>query len=369
MPSSPSSPSRQTRPRLDDVAARAGVSTASVSLVLRGRPGPSASTREAVLRAASDLGYRPDRTASLLARRRSQLLGVTMTVSNPFHAELLEDLQAAADERGYEIVVSPLTRTRDERRAVESLLDFRCEALLLLGPAMSDAELATLAAEHHVVAIGRDVDVPAVDVVRAADDVGVALAVEHLAGLGHRAVAFVDGPPGPIASLRRAGFRTAVRRLGIGSAHVVPGGATEEAGRHAVVSLDGTLASRGGEVTGLVCFNDRAALGVLDALRREGVGVPGSVSVVGYDDSPLARLATIDLTTVSQAPEAMAVAAVEAATQRLDEGRAQPVDIVLDPQLVVRGTSAPPPSSERAVTPAPRAGAALPAEGRWCGGR
>ncbi|GAB3051305.1 LacI family DNA-binding transcriptional regulator [Intrasporangium mesophilum] len=317
------------------------MSTASVSLVLRGLPGPSESTREAVLRAASDLGYRPDRTASLLARRRTQLLGVTMTVSNPFHAELLEDLQAAADERGYDVVVSPLTRTRDERRAVESLLDFRCEALLLLGPAMSDDDLAALAAEHHVVAIGRAVDVPGIDVVRAADDVGVALAVDHLAGLGHRALAFVDGPAGPISSVRRTAFRSAVGRLGVPAARVVPGGATEEAGQDAVAVLDGALASGDDSVTGLVCFNDRAALGALDALRRKRIDVPADVSVVGYDDSPIARLATIDLTTVSQAPEPMAVAAVEAATQRLDEGRAKPVDIVLEPHLVVRGTTAP----------------------------
>jgi DNA-binding LacI/PurR family transcriptional regulator len=336
-------PSRPSRPRLDDVAARAGVSTASVSLVVRGRPGPSETTREAVLRAASDLGYRPDRTASLLARRRTQLLGVTMTVSNPFHAELLEDLQAAADERGYDIVVSPLTRTRDEKRAVESLLDFRCEALLLLGPAMSDAELAALAAEHHVVAIGRRANVPGVDVVRAADDVGVAMAVHHLVDLGHRSLAFVDGPRGPIASLRRQGFRHAVRH-GTGGADgrlIAPGGATEEAGGAAVAWLAETGRLAGSDpVTGLVCFNDRAALGVLDALRRSGVDVPRGISVVGYDDSPVARLATIDLTSVSQAPEPMAVAAVEAATQRLDEGRAKPVDIVLEPHLVVRGTSA-----------------------------
>ncbi|NUR17729.1 MAG: LacI family DNA-binding transcriptional regulator, partial [Dermatophilaceae bacterium] len=287
-------PSRPSRPRLDDVASRAGVSTASVSLVLRGRPGPSDATREAVLRAAADLGYRADRTASLLARRRTQLLGVTMDVSSPFHAELLEDLQAAADERGYDVVVSPLTRTRDERRAVEMLLDFRCEALLLLGPTSSDAALAELARDHHVIAIGRRLDVQGIDVVRAADDVGVGLAVEHLAELGHADVGFVDGPRGAIASLRRHGFRAAARRLGL-TAYVLGGGATEEAGQAAVDGVSST--------TGLVCFNDRAALGVLAGLRKQGRDVPGEVSVVGYDDSPVARLATIDLTSVSQATE------------------------------------------------------------------
>src|SRR5512138_238172 len=110
------------RARLMDVAARAGVSTATASLVLRGRPGPSAETREAVLQASQSLGYRPDRTASLLARRRTHLLGLTVEVSNPFHGELLEDLQVAAEKAGYDVVVSPLTRHRGERRAVEALL-------------------------------------------------------------------------------------------------------------------------------------------------------------------------------------------------------------------------------------------------------
>ncbi|KRF45777.1 LacI family transcriptional regulator [Terrabacter sp. Soil811] len=352
-------PSRPARPRLEDVASRAGVSTASASLVLRGRPGPGAATREAVLDAARELGYRADRTASLLARRRTQLLGVTMGVSSTFHAELLEDLQAAADERGYDIVVSPLTRTRDERRAVESLLDFRCEALLLLGPRLPDAELAALAEEHHVVAIGRRAQAAGVDVVRAADDVGVGLAVEHLVGLGHRDIAFVDGPRGPIATLRRQGYRSAMKRLGLADAAVVvDGGGDEESGARAAAALHlqpepskgrepepaDDRAARRGRVrmpSAVVAFNDRAALGLLDRLRRDGVDVPADVSVVGYDDSLIARLATVDLTSVSQIPEAMATAAVEAATQRLDEGRTEPVELVLEPQLVVRGTTAP----------------------------
>lgn len=330
-------PSRAARPRLQDVAEAAGVSTASASLVLRGKPGPGQATREAVLAAAARIGYRPDRTASLLARRRTQLLGVTMDVSNPFHAELLEDIHLAADERGYDVVVSPLTRGRGERRALETLLDYRCEALLLLGPSLPHGELAAVAAQRPVVDIGRRLSVPGVDVVRAADDQGVAAAVEHLVALGHREVGFVDGPRGAIATLRRQGYRRAVRRLlGAEEVRVFAGGDTEEGGAAAASALLPT------PPTALVAFNDRCALGVMDRLRRAGLDVPARVSVVGYDDSPLARLATIDLTTVSQAPVAMASAAVEAAVERLEGGRAEDVDVVLEPALVVRGTTAPP---------------------------
>src|SRR5690348_3073663 len=143
------------RPRLEDVAARVGVSTASVSLVLRGAPGPSAATRERVLAAAEELGYRPDRTASMLARRRRHLLGVLMDVRNAFHAEMVEEIHAAAEQRGYDLVLSTLTRSRGERRAVETLLDFRCEALILLGPEAPAATLAALDRELPVVSVGR----------------------------------------------------------------------------------------------------------------------------------------------------------------------------------------------------------------------
>ncbi len=325
------------RPRLEDVAARAGVSTASASLVLRGRPGPGAATREAVLSAAREIGYRPDAAASLLARRRTQLLGVTMDVSNPFHAELLEEIQAAADARGYDVVVSPLTRTRGERRAVESLLDFRCEALLLLGPSMTAAELAELGERQAVVAIGRRLTSPGVDVVRAADDVGVRLAVEHLAGLGHRAITFVEGPRGAITTLRRQGYRAAMKRLaGMDEPRTLAGGDTEAAGADAATRL------RDEPPTAVIAFNDRCALGLLDRLRRDGLDVPGDVSVVGYDDSPVARLATVDLTTVSQAPHAMAEAAVAAAIERLEGHRTEPADVVLEPHLIVRSTTGSP---------------------------
>jgi DNA-binding LacI/PurR family transcriptional regulator len=323
------------RPRLDDVAARAGVSTGTVSLVIRNRPGPSAETRSRVLAAAAELGYRADRSASLLARRRSRLLGVTMDVSSPFHAELVEDLHVEAARRGYDVVVGPLSRIRTELQTALNLVDQRCEAIVLLGPAIRRADLAGLASHTSLVVVGRRVTAPGASVVRAADDRGVALAVEHLVGLGHRRIAFVDGPPGPIATLRRNGFRHAMSRLAdADDPDVVRGGATEEAG----------IAAPIGDSTAVVTFNDRCALGVMDQLRAAGRRVPEDVSVVGFDDSPLARLRTIALTSVSQSPEAMAAAAVEAAVARAEGDDSSPVEVVLEPRLVVRATTAPPAS-------------------------
>jgi DNA-binding LacI/PurR family transcriptional regulator len=327
------------RPRLEDVAARVGMSPASVSMVLTGAPGPSAATRERVLEAAAALGYRPDRTASLLARRRTHLVGVLLDVRSAFHAEPVEDLHEAAERQGYDVVLSTVTRTRDERRAVETLVDFRCEALVLLGPVAAAGDLRALAQQLPVVVIGRRVDAGGVDVVRSADADGVGQAVDHLAGLGHRAIAFIDGGRGTIASDRRRGYRTAMRRHGLGEhIRVISGDHTEAAGTRAAQALlaDGSLP------TAVIASNDRSALGFLDALNRAGVAVPGAISVVGYDDSTLSRLAHVNLTTVSQDARRQAEHAVAAAVERLDRGRTARREVVLGPHLVVRGTTGPP---------------------------
>ena len=336
-------PAAPRRPRLEDVAARVGMSPASVSMVLSNAPGPSAATRRRVLEAAAELGYRPDRTASLLARRRTHLVGVQMELGSAFHAELVADLHEAAEGRGYDLVLSAVTRTRDERRATETLVDFRCEALVLLGPVAPAAQLSDLARQLPVVVIGRRVSGNGVDVVRSADADGVGQAVGHLAGLGHRAIAYVDGGRGPIAADRRRGYRTAMRRHRLGGhLQVIGGDHTEAAGTRAAQAL---LEAGRPLPTAVVAFNDHCALGLLDAFSRAGVEVPADISVVGYDDSSLSRLAHVNLTTVSQDARRQAEHAVAAAVERLDGGRTTPREVVLTPRLVVRGTTGPPPDA------------------------
>jgi DNA-binding LacI/PurR family transcriptional regulator len=325
------------RPRLEDVAARLSLSTATVSLVLRNIAGPSERTRQRVLKAVAELGYRPDRAASLLASRRSRLLGVMVDIHSPFHAELVEHLEAAAEQVGYDLVLSPQTRRRDERSATETLLAYRSEALILLGPLAPAAVLAELNRRAPVISVGRRITGAQLDVVRTADDIGVGRAVDHLVGLGHRSIAYVDGGKGVIATDRRRGYRSAMRRCGLEEhIRIVHGDGTEQggerAGRHLLDSSD--------PPTAVVAYNDRSAIGILTVLRRAGVDVPGAVSVTGYDDDTLARLACFDLTTVSQNTEEQAREAVTAAVERLDGGRTTPREIVLEPSMVIRGTTA-----------------------------
>lgn len=320
------------------------MSTASVSLVLRGAPGPSASTREKVLAAATRLGYRPDRAASRLAARRSRLIGVLMDVRSTFHAEFVADLHEPVERHGYDLVLSTITRGRDERRAVETLLDSRCEALVLLGAEAPVERLAELDRQSPVVLVGRRLDLqdgsaePGVDLVRVADDVGIGQVVEHLTGLGHRQIAYLDGGPGTIPAIRRDGYRAAMARAGL-APRVLDGGMDEEAG---VAAGGALLAGATPLPTAVVCFNDRTAVGLMDRFVRAGVDVPGSVSVTGYDDDPVARLAHIGLTTISQSTHRLTEHAVRALVERLDGGRTGHREVVLPPHLVVRSTTAPP---------------------------
>ena len=308
---------------------------------MREAPGASAATRERVLAIADELGYRPDSRARLLRRSRSRLLGVVFGVQHAFHGDLVDGLYAAADRVGYELALSAVTPGRDEERAVGSLLQDRCEALVLLGPQAPAAYLATLAARLPVVVVARAVRNRAVDVVRTDDAAGLEQAVDHLVELGHRRIAHVDGGRAPGAAERRRGYTDALHRHGLGrNALMVPGGLTEDDGAaaaRALLELTGP-----GTPTAVTVFNDRCATGVLDVLRGAGVAVPGDISVVGFDDSRLARLSHVDLTTIAQDAATMTELAVARAVARLDGTAMGEREQVVAPRLVVRGTTAPP---------------------------
>ena len=326
---------------MTDVAAAAGVSTALVSIVFRDVPGASAASRERVLRAADELGYRPDTRARRLRSGRSRLLGVVFGVQHAFHGDLVSGLYAAADRAGYELSLSAVTPGRDERRAVGSLLQDRCEALLLLGPQLPTSYLGELAGRLPVVTLVRAVRDRAVDVVRTADDEGLRLAVDHLVDLGHRRIAHIDGGRAPGAAERRRGYRRTMHQRGLDAElRIVAGGLSEDDGAAAAQALlDGTAARR---PTAVTVFNDRCAIGVLEILRRAGLDVPGDISVVGYDDSRLARLSHIDLTTVAQDIERITTLAVDRAVDRLDGNPVAHRELVIPPHLLVRSTTAAP---------------------------
>ncbi|MEU4243356.1 LacI family DNA-binding transcriptional regulator [Actinoplanes sp. NPDC026619] len=325
------------RPTLSDVATRAGVSKSLVSLVMRAEPGASAETRRRVLEAAEELGYHPDSRARLLRSGRTRLLGVLFDIQAQFHADLVTDLYTAARESGYELALSAVTPDRDEPEAIAGLLQDRCEALILVGPQSPVAQLSRLAERLPVVVVARGVRDPAIDVVRNADADGLHMAVDHLTGLGHRRIIHIDGGRAAGAADRRRGYREAMHRHRLDDlARILPGGLTEQDGAEAARQLLTGLPSA------VTVFNDRCATGVLDVLTRAGVEVPAEVSVVGYDDDRLARLAHIDLTTIAQDTATMSRLAVEKAIERAEHAPAGRRERVVPPRLVIRGTTVPP---------------------------
>jgi DNA-binding LacI/PurR family transcriptional regulator len=322
-----------------DVAARAGVSRALVSIVFRGVQGASEESRERVMRAAADLGYRPDRRARLLGSHRSRTVGVLFGLHDEFHTEVVEHLYQAVEGAGLELALGATAQTRSEQIAVQSLLEFRCEALVLVGPRMRRRELDELTGQLPVVVLARELSRASCDVVRTDDEQGARLAVEHLIGLGHRAIVHVDGQRAPGAAQRRRGYRSAMAAAGMAARScVVPGGLTDEDGERAGVEL---FSGRSAP-TAVAAFNDHCAAGLLAVARRRGVGVPEELSLVGYDDSHIAGLASIDLTTVAQDAGALARAALDLAVRRTEGLDEPPAEIVIPPHLVVRGTTAAP---------------------------
>ncbi|MGW7680207.1 LacI family DNA-binding transcriptional regulator [Kribbella sp. NPDC054772] len=311
------------RPTMQDVAVRAGVSRALVSIVYRDVPGASDETRARVIAAGDELGYRPDHRARLLGRQRTQLIGVAFDVRHPFHGDLVAALYPAAEALGYDLTLSAVTESRGEAVAIQSLLDYRCESLVLLGPSTTPSALAALAEAQPTVVVARKVKAAGVHVVRTDDAAGATLAVEHLLSLGHTRIAHVDGERAPGAAERRTAYLRTMRRAGL-EPLVVPGGLTEAAGAAAAPELPS-------DITAVAAFNDACGIGLLHALRSR---VPAELSIIGYDDSTPSRLDHIQLTTIAQNADRLAAAALELAT-RDDEAR----EVVTEPDLIVRATT------------------------------
>jgi DNA-binding LacI/PurR family transcriptional regulator len=329
----------QRRPTLEDVAERAGVSRALVSIVMRDVAGASEQTRERVRRAADEIGYRPDPRARRLRQHRTKLIGVTFIAGQEFHADLVDGVYVAAEELGYDVVLSGVTPHRDETRALRTLVDDRCEGLVLIGPEMPKGQLGDLAGRGPVVVVARRVH--GVDVVRSDDVAGAVLGMDHLVGLGHRRILYLDGGRAPGAAERRRGYRRAARAAQLPEL-LGRGGLTEREGAAAAAAMLDSKALP----SAVFAFNDRCALGVMDVLIRAGVPVPQQVSVLGFDDSPLAGLAHIDLTTIRQDSAGLARAAVQRLASRLDDVSVDggAVDITREPTLIVRGSTAAPTS-------------------------
>ena len=332
------------RPTMQDVAALAGVSRALVSLVMRGSPKVSSFRRDAVLRAAAELGYTPHQMARSLASRTSTVLGVMVSdLRNAFFAEVVEGIDAAARDAGFEMVLNTGGRSpAREREALHSLLSFRPAGVVLLSPVLPTAAITEASAHSPVVLVSRTTRLTAVDTVNDDGATGTALAVEHLVALGHTRIVHFDGDGASVAAARRQGYVAAMKEHGL-RPRVVPSEHTDVAGAKAVREVWGTAAAA--TPTAIVAGNDFSAVGAISALEEIGLRVPQDVSVMGYDNTSLAALRHVSLTTIDQPRAEMGRLAAEALLQRVRGERTEPVRHRLQPALVVRATTSAPPAN------------------------
>jgi DNA-binding LacI/PurR family transcriptional regulator len=340
-----------------DVAAQAGVSTATVSRILSGAAHGREATRARVLAAARDLDYRPSGVARSLKLRRTRTIGLLITdIQNPFYPELVRAVEDAATERSYAILLGNGAQDSDREAAyLEVLAARRVDGILIAASSLSERHARWIArAPVPVVLANCQLGGEGPPAVLADHVAGGRLAAAHLLGLGHRRLGVLDTlRPNPAAEERLRGFRALLPEpdrphLAIGTGDV-PGG------RQAMARL---LAEQPA-ITGVFCFNDQMALGALGAARRAGRHVPADLSIVGYDDIAIAAELDPPLTTVAQPIAAMGHWAVSHLVSLIEGGsdggprdgqpgaevddRAEPRVVRLAVDLRIRATTAPPP--------------------------
>jgi LacI family transcriptional regulator/LacI family repressor for deo operon, udp, cdd, tsx, nupC, and nupG len=318
---------------LRDVARAAGVSPATASRALSAPDLVAPERRELVQRVARELGYRPNRAArELITGRTGHLCLVVPDLENPFFSAVAKAVQARARTTGHAVVVADAEEDPQLEAELVAQLGAQADGVLLCSPRMSADDLADVAAgDRPVLLVNREgAGLPSV-VVDNSD--GVRQAVRHLHALGHRRLAYAGGPAGSWSDARR---RDGLAALDLG-VEVVDLGAHAPVFAGGVAAADLALASG---ATAVLAHNDLMALGVLDRLRARGVRVPQDVSVVGFDDAPVATLVAPALTTVAVPLARLGRTAVDLL---LTPRETTAPRTVLPVELVVRASTAPPP--------------------------
>jgi DNA-binding LacI/PurR family transcriptional regulator len=332
------------RPTMRDVAERAGVSKSLVSLAFSSPDAVSPQRLARILDAAEALGFRPNRVARSLNGLRDDFVGILVADSrNPVFAEVVDAARVALSAGGrLGLMTSAVlpgspsgpgspSRPELDLEAVAMLGDLQPSGLIVVGSVPSmDRVVEAMGPARIVIASARPERLAGAATVRGDDEVGLRLVVDHLADLGHRRIGHVGGAGGRVASGRAAAFAAAMGEHGLDVSHIAESDFSEAAGFRAA----GELLDRAEPPTAITAVNDLAAIGVMAAVRQRGL--TGAVAVTGYDNTYLAALGAVDLTSVD--PDNATIGRRAAEVLLSDE---DPGEVLVAPTLRVRASSVP----------------------------
>ena len=336
-------PSNRLRPApvsIRDVASRAGVSIATVSRAVNRIPTVDPALVRRVWQAIKELGYLPNTQARALVSGRSRMLGLIVSeITNPFFPELVQEFENLAVAQGYEVLIGSTNYSPERTESlIRRMLQRNVEGVAVMTFGIEE-ELVQKLVEHEfpLVFVDAGPKLPNIRVLKVNYGEGIRAAVQHLAALGHRQIAFITGPLRMrTAVTRRDAFRRSMAELGltVPAKYTVEGNHTMEGGKTAMKKLI-ALPER---PTAVICSNDMTAIGVLHALDETTYKVPKDISVVGFDDIHLAQFMLPPLTTVQMSCKDLAAAAVQALRAGIEPNHpmAAQKEWPIDTRLVVR---------------------------------
>jgi DNA-binding LacI/PurR family transcriptional regulator len=339
---------------LQEVARAAGVSISTVSRAISRPDMVNAQTRERVAAAVQDLGYRPSRVARRLrvAHGLSDLVGLVIPdLQNPFFADLARGVEDVATRHGYTVLIGNSDENVEkEARYLNAMMAEAVDGIILPPSCEGRSAAVDLArAGVPLVCVDRRLDKARADTVVADNVRGASDATEHLIALGHRRIGYLEGKQGVSTTRERLeGHRAALARHGIESdpALVVSGDSRPESGRR----LAAKLLDLPDRPTALLVGNGMMTIGVLEAIRTRRLRIPEDVALVGYDDMPWALALTPALTVVRQPGYELGSRAMELLRQRIREPERSITTVMLQPELVIRGSCGAQPAVDHEMT-------------------
>lgn len=331
----------ETRVTIRTVAADAGVSVAAVSKVMRNAYGVSEALRLKVEASIERLGYRPS-VAARGMRGRTFTLGVLLVgIDNPFLPGIYQGIESVTESAGYKIMVGVgAARARTEAQLIEQMIDNRMDGLILVASQIAGGTLEQYARQIPIVVVGHhEPAAEGYDTINNDDQMGARLAVQAFAARGHRDIAFLTQSDGEdhyadVAPQREMGYRAAMTAAGLAD-HI----RVLVLRQHGAPRADDIerILSAPDRPRAIICWSDLDAVPLLSTAHRLGIRVPQDLAVIGYDNSPVAELAMVDLTSIDQNGPRLGKLAAEALFSRMN-GRSVAEHILTEPTLIVRGS-------------------------------